>query len=174
MVQVGTYLVEPANIAANELPGAIAIVPSGEIARDFLDSVNFPNFVASLITGVFQAIVDVSIRQMDAFAELVSNVAKTADQFAKDHITDETARDWLATVYPDYLERDSESGAVRLLPGVNRAEALKRFRFLPLPCPIKKLGPAEIEKALVPAARRRIAANRQQLLATMVLMGANR
>jgi hypothetical protein len=36
------------------------------------------------------------------------------------------------------------------------------------------LGPEQIETALVPAARRRIVVTRQQLVATMLLMGINR
>lgn len=174
MAKIGAYLVEPEDLVASQLPGAIAIVPVGKVAGDLLNAVNFPAFVAGLINGVFQAIVDSSIQQMDAYSELLGNVAKTVDQFAKENISDQKARDWLAITYPDYLEREAKSGDLQLVTGFDRAQALKRFRLLPLLCPLKKLGPAEIEDVLVPAARRRMAADRQQLLATMVLMGVNR
>jgi hypothetical protein len=174
MVKIGTYLAEPESRPANQLPGALAIVPSPETVRDFLNEVNFPSFVATLINGVFQAIVDSSIRQMEAYGELLAEVAKSVDQFAKDAVNDEIARDWLTATYPDYLVRDTASGSLRPKPDFDRAMALRRFRLLPLHCPIRKLGPAEIESILVPAARQRVAASRQQLLATTVLMGVNR
>jgi hypothetical protein len=80
MVKIGAYPVEPENVAANQLPGSIAIVPVGAVAGNFLDAVNFPAFVASLINGVFHAIVDSSIRQMEAYVGLLSKVAKTVER----------------------------------------------------------------------------------------------
>src|SRR5262245_28371183 len=53
----------------------------GEVARATLNAIDFPSFVASLIQGTFKAIVDASIQQMEAYAELLKNVAKTVDQF---------------------------------------------------------------------------------------------
>jgi hypothetical protein len=58
MVRIGAYLAEPGGITANCLPGAISAVPSrtaAQPAHDLLDAVNFPEFVAGLIRGVFQA-----------------------------------------------------------------------------------------------------------------------
>jgi hypothetical protein len=43
--------------------------------------VDFPEFVADLIGGVFEAMVDVSIQQMDAYADLLKNVARGVDGF---------------------------------------------------------------------------------------------
>ena len=163
MVKVATYLAEPEGIPANTLPGAVAFV-------SLVDAVDFPQFVGSLIQGVFQAVVDSSIRQMEDYAKLMANVADTVDQFADDEITENSARDWLATTYPDYLEGDGE---LKLAPKFDRAEAIKRFRLLPLSTPLRKLAPQDVEKVLVPAARRRIAVQRQQLLATMVMMGTS-
>lgn len=171
-VRIGSYLVEPEGLPGNRLPGALAAIPSQ--AQDFLAEVNFPQFVASLIHGVFQAIVDVSIKQMEAYAELVKSVSKTLDQFAKDNLSDDESRDWLAATYPDFFECAPKSRRLRLRPGLDPSQALPRLNLLPLDNPIEALDPDEIEKKLVPAARRRIAATRQHLLATMVLMGINR
>jgi hypothetical protein len=81
-------------------------------------SVDFPNFVADLLQGTFESIVNASIRQMEAYAELLRNVAKSVDEFMRDNEVSGVADD------------DSS--------------------------------------------RRRLAADRQQQLATMVLMGINR
>ena len=43
--------------------------------------IEFPDFVGDLIDGVFNAIVEASIRQMEAFADLLAVVAAQIDQF---------------------------------------------------------------------------------------------
>jgi hypothetical protein len=64
------------------------------------DEIDFPAFIAGLIHNTFDAIVDASIRQMEAFADLVSSVARTAADFARDNVTDNAARDWRASIRP--------------------------------------------------------------------------
>ena len=175
LVRIGAYLAEPEGIRAQRLAGAITTIPAQAAGRTGLAAkVDFPEFVAGLIQGVFQSIVDASIRQMEAYGELVKSVAQSVDEFTASGISDEGARVWLAETYPECLEHDAHSGGLRLRPGVDCAEALPRLRLLPLPGSLRKLGPEEIEKKLVPAARRRLAAGRQRLAATMVLMGINR
>ncbi len=101
--------------------------------------VDFPAFVRDLVHGVFDAIVDASIQQMDAYAEMVAGVARAAVRFLEENVSDDDARAWLDAT----------------LPGIDGA------------------GEATTAVAL-DAARRSIAKQRQQLLATMVLMGVNR
>jgi len=43
------------------------------ITRDTLNAVAFPTFVADLIKGTFQAIVNASIQQMEAYGQLLAN-----------------------------------------------------------------------------------------------------
>src|SRR5436309_3595955 len=69
-----------------------------------VQKVDFPKFVGGLIQNVFQAIVDSSIQQMRAYGELVSNVAKTVEEFAQDNISENNGRDWLAQRFPDKLD----------------------------------------------------------------------
>src|SRR5262249_14945848 len=65
-----------------------------------VNEINFPEFVASLVHGTFDAMVDASIRQMEAYSSLVSAVAKTVDQFTEENVSPNQARDWLASRYP--------------------------------------------------------------------------
>ena len=51
------------------------------MTRDTLDAIAFPVFVADLINSTFDAIVDASIRQMEAYGQLLANVSQTVDQF---------------------------------------------------------------------------------------------
>jgi hypothetical protein len=166
--RIAVYLVEPEGMRATDLPGAVAPL-AGLVAE-----IDFPAFVSSLIDGVFQAIVDASIEQMRAYAELVRNVAQTVDQFASAATSDEAARHWLATTYADCFELDTRTGKLRLRTGVDCADNLPRLRLLTRQKSLRKLGPNDVEKKLVPAARRGMAAGRQQLLAAMTLMGINR
>src|SRR5438132_764609 len=65
MVRIGAYLAQPEEIRANRLAGALAMIPPATAGfTDLLADVNFPQFVAGLIHGVFQAIVNSSVQQM--------------------------------------------------------------------------------------------------------------
>lgn len=158
--------------------GGFTPVAASNVARiteDTLNAIAFPTFVADLIKGTFQAIVDASIQQMEAYAELLSNVAKTVDTFMQDNITDNNARDWLAGAYPQVIRLDTSSGQPRLEPQEN-AEDQPAPNFggdLNVTEDVS-LDAETIEAVLIPAARRKLAQSRQQTLATMVLMGMNR
>src|SRR5262245_25912793 len=102
---------EPQPVAPAEEPPLLDSQSSGakkESATDALgrragalsDELDFPAFVASLVNGTFDAMVDSSIRQMESFAELVAAVAKPLDQFAAENVTMNQARDWLVEQYP--------------------------------------------------------------------------
>ena len=151
---------------------------TGSVARiteDTLNAIAFPTFVADLVKGTFQAVVDASIQQMEAYGELLANVAKTVDEFMGDNITDNQARDYLANRYPQVIRLDTSQGAPQLQPTDNADD-------VPPPNIRGDLNLAEdvsldnetMETVMVPAARRQLAQSRQQVLATMVLMGINR
>ncbi|MGQ0564370.1 MAG: hypothetical protein ACT4OK_04785 [Gemmobacter sp.] len=146
-----------------------------KITEDTLNAIAFPTFVADLIKGTFQAIVDASIQQMEAYGTLLANVAKTVDQFMADNITDNNARDWLAGAYPRQVRLDTSSGqpVLRKAEGADDAPAPDYQTDLNVGSDFS-LEDDSIEETLVPAARRKIAQSRQQTLATMVLMGMNR
>ena len=119
MAKIANYLVADASSGADRL----------------VTDVDFPDFVSNLLNGVFDAIVDSSIRQMEAYAKLVAGVAKSLDEFTNENISDNEARDHLLDRLPQFFPKSSTR--------------IKRRRV-------------------------RLASSRQQLLATMVLMGINR
>jgi hypothetical protein len=143
---------------------------------DQIKGVDFPKFVAGLIDGVFNAIVDSSIKQMQAYAELVKNISKSVDQYMKDNISENQARDHLANRYPEHLELDlnDEKPKVKTKQGHDENNMPDFFNDLGLSMPLDGLDDDKVEEVLVPAARKRMAMDRQQLLATMVMMGINR
>jgi hypothetical protein len=151
---------------------------TGSIARiteETLNAIAFPTFVADLIKGTFQAIVDASIQQMEAYGELLTNVAKTVDEFMADNISDGQGKDWLANAYPQVFRMDIDGEGARVTTREDApddsAQTLRRGLGLNED---PGLDDEDIEGMLIPAARRQLARSRQQLLSTMVLMGMNR
>ncbi|NKE67309.1 hypothetical protein RAMLITH_15900 [Ramlibacter sp. RBP-2] len=161
-----------------------------EQAVALIEGVNFPAFVSGLIEGVFHSIVKSSIEQMEAYGKLVADVSKSLNQFRDDNTTANQGRDHLVEQFPDLFELqmpgddpfasfgDSSAPAsprVALREGVDERQAVARVNAsLPLDKPVTKLDDELVEALLVPAARTQIATGRQQLLATMVMMGINR
>jgi len=146
----------------------------GRITQETLRAVAFPTFVADLIRGTFNAIIDSNIRQMEAFGALLRNVGGTVDDFMNSNISDAQAKDWLQSQYPEHLQvqngqlvpaPEPESGAERRPPNLRRDLHLEGD---------VEIDESSIEEMLVPAARRRLAETRLQMLSTMVLMGVNR
>jgi hypothetical protein len=154
------------------------------IAGALLQAVNFPDFVSGLINGVFHSIVDSSIKQMEAYGKLVADVAKSLNQFRDENVTENQGRDHLVEQFPDMFMIDVDTGAegetgprVRLRDGVDEHAALQKVNSMPMEGgPLKSLDleDPETEGRVVQAARTQLATSRQQLLATMVLMGINR
>jgi hypothetical protein len=155
--------------------GGGAVGRAGEVARATLSAIDFPQFVAALIQGTFQAIVDSSIQQMEAYAKLLQSAATTVDRFMDDQISDGQARDYLAEQHGGFFTRDT-SGAfpvLRVRQDRRGGELPSFLRDLGFDTP-QDIDDDAVEQVVVPATRRRIAEERQQTLATMVLMGINR
>lgn len=153
------------------------------VAGVLLQQVNFPAFVSGLINGVFHSIVQSSIEQMEAYGRLVADVAKSLNQFRDENVSENQGRDYLVEQFPDTFMIDVDTGEegagprVRLREGVEESAALQKVSSLPVeggPLKSMDLEDEAIEQKLVQAARTQLATSRQQLLATMVLMGINR
>jgi hypothetical protein len=156
--------------------GAVAARQGSQAFTEMINQVNFPRFVAGLIDGVFNAIVSSSIKQMEAYAELVKNVSKSVDQYMKDNVSENNARDYLADRYPQVFEVDIEGKKPKLKKRdeVDEDNLPDFASDLGMKDKIDSLDDETIEEKIVPAARRRVAMDRQQLLATTVMMGVNR
>jgi hypothetical protein len=131
--------------------------------------------VAALVHGTFDAIVDATIRQMEAFADLVSAVAKDVEQFTNENVTPNQAKDWLAKQYPQDLQVSFNDGQPSLQPRGTQDNLDNAPPWLSeYGLDGQLLSTELIDEQLVPMARKRIGQNRLQTLATMVLLGMNR
>jgi len=155
-----------------------------EVAGLLLNKVNFPTFVASLIQGVFQAIVSSSIQQMEAYSTMIASVAKSLQQFRDDNVTENQGRDHMVEKFPDVFEigaddfGDNPGPRLKLRDGVEESDALRRVNgaldFQDGQLKSMDLSDETAELAIVTAARTQLARQRQQLMASLVLMGINR
>lgn len=155
------------------------------VAGALLQSVNFVEFVGGLIQNVYVAIVDASIKQMQAYAEMVSSVAKSVDEFKRDNISSNQGRDYVVDQFPDLFDISTEGDffgegkgepRVVLRDGVDEREAAERVSSefnLGADAP-RGLDSDTLEKIIVPAAQMQLALSRQRLLAITMLMGINK
>lgn len=167
-----------------------AIEQGTEQFGELIGKVDFPSFVGGLIENVFQAIVTSSIEQMRAYGEMLKSVSQSVDDFARENITDNNARDWLVDTYPDAFEISTggddfamggfgdESGPPQPRVVARGEDADARLRSvsqdLGLDKEVTDLSDEQSEAALVRGARIAMAKSRMQLLASMILLGINR
>lgn len=162
-----------------------------------LNAVSFPRFVGELITGVFKAMNDSNQEQLTAYIDLIKNVAATTSGFADANISLTAARNWLAETFagifevrqdePDEFDNLAEmsdeerrewqaeqdaSTRLVLVPGASMpSEAALRLR---LGLDRGTSVPSGEPEQLVPIARAAMARSRQEMLASMVMMGLQR
>ena len=145
------------------------------VPDELLDAVDFPAFVSDLVRGVFQAIADASIEQMEAYADLLESVTQSVDQFREGNATDDQAIDYLTTTFPDVFARANNKGhTVEKRRGATEDRWALALTVLGLPDATHMLKTDTLSDRLVQATRRHLVRERQQLLATMVLIGIQR
>ncbi len=165
----------PAQSSGSKAPPATETI--GRRAGTLTDELDFPEFVASLIHGTWDAMVDSSIRQMDAYSDLVSAISKPVEQFRDENVTDAPARDWLAAQHPGDLALYEGGSGKRLAPRTSADDQ----GGAPSPAWLSDYGldgqeltADTVEEHLIPVARDRMARDRMQTLATLVMLGMNR
>jgi len=140
------------------------------VMKGLVNTVDFPQFVAGLIDGVFTSIVNSSIRQMHEFGRFLEGVVKSVEDFAQDHIQPAQARQYLQSKFPGAL--NMESG--RLVSADSGDQPAPDFQAALGMTDKPDLDSEEGEQKLVLAAQLKLARMRQQELSQLVLMGINR
>lgn len=153
----------------NDLPSA---------AGAMVEELDFASFVASLVQGTFDAIVDSSIRQMEAFSALVSSLSQTVEDFSRDNVSTNQVRDWLIDRHPADLQLvmpRSPGQAPRILPRAGQYDDAQSPDWLAdYGFAGEDLSEELIETRLVPVARQRLGEERMRSLASMALMGLHK
>ncbi|WP_066585781.1 hypothetical protein [Sphingomonas pruni] len=155
----------------------------GRRAGALSDEIDFPAFVASLVHGTFDAIVDSSIKQMEAFADLVSAVSKPLDQFAQENVTQGQARAWLVEQYPRDVTLVQNGGDYTLAPLTKPSggsgddgsgDTSEPSWLADFGEDGNEFSADTLENNILPKARERVAQQRLSTLSTMVLLGMQR
>lgn len=149
----------------------------GRRAGALSDELDFPEFVGSLLQGTWSAMVDSSIRQMESYADLVAAISKPLAQFREENVSANQARDWLVAQYPADVGLVQEPSGPALAPSGTADE----FGDAASPGWLGEYGLAGqpltaelLEGTLLPMVRDRLAGDRMQTLATLVMLGMNR
>lgn len=165
-------------VPASATPATVKPQATETIARRtgaMVNEVDFPGFVAQLVHGTFDAIVDASIRQMESYSSMVAAVSKTVDQFTEENVSPNQARDWLATHYPGDVVLLLPDGGARTAPQLApRTEGTQPGWLADYGLADEDLTTELLEQSVLPQVRNKVGGERQQLLATMVLLGMNR
>jgi hypothetical protein len=176
-----------AQTAGQQFSGVSASKVAGT-TQAILNAVSFPRFVTDLINGVFRAMVDSNRQQMASYVDLIKNVAASLDGYTENNLGQDQARQWLVDTFPGSFEiqggadedtdpedraDENASAQVRMKDGASMPseEALRGALGLG---PDESVPSGDPEKSLMPFARRAIARQRQQVLASMVMMGMQR
>ncbi len=167
------------------------------ITKNVLNAVSFPRFVTDLINGVFKAMLDANAQQMNQYVQLLNAVSASAEGFERTQFGLVQVRQWVADHFPESIEYDAPDPEdmpkpgekmdadeladlqeemanikLRLRPGASMPGQEEVRATLGVP-PEESIDASNPEK-LVPFARRYLARQRQQQLATMVMMGMQR
>jgi hypothetical protein len=168
----------PLAVAANasQIHGMSAVRGAAGTLRATRDAIDFPGFVTSLITGVFQSVQTSNIQQLQAFSDLLEAVSGSLGDFAATQITDERARAWAAGRFPQLaIEGEGEGAHLALKPNTEPPPAQDVARILEAkPGEVRSLDGDDVDGTLVPLVRRKLARDRQSMLSTMILMGMQR
>ena len=183
--------------AASDTFSGAAVGRIASTTQGILQAVSFPRFVGELITGVFKAMNDSNQQQLTAFVDLIRNVAATTEGFADANIGVSGARSWLAERFPGSFEvrgadddgfdnpaemTEEERAEWQAERDANTRLVLRPGAEMPSESALRTalgLGPGESlptgdPEGLVGPAAMVLARNRQQMLATMVMMGMQR
>jgi hypothetical protein len=142
------------------------IEQAGQLAGEFIDEIDFPKFVRDLVKGVFDANLEVTVKQMEAFQKLLKTATKELTAFIT-KIDDTAAFGYLAENQPDLFSMDFPSDGETDNDG-NPRPVLTDKDGTKL-----DLGDNEV-KAKIMEAKIAMAREQRALLREVILMGVTR
>ena len=160
--------------AAGDIHRRTAVNSAAGVLQATRQAIDFPGFVTSLISGVFQAMTTSTIQQLEAYANLLTAINTSTSAFAAGNITPGRAATWAASQFAQFqitgdppqlaLKDDAEMPTAQELRSALEASAEE----------VSEIAEDNLEETLLPLVSRKLARERQSMLATMVLMGMNR
>ena len=160
-----------AQTAGNQL-GMQAVQASSGVMRNMRDSIDFPEFVTSLISGVFQAILKSSTYQVGSMVDLLDNVSATSDEF-NSRVDDGEVLRWAAAKF-NFLT--VTQGSLGLRQGVELSTVAPQLQSAldASEDEISSVDEGSLDETLMPLIKRKMGRDKQAILGTMVQMGLQR
>jgi hypothetical protein len=93
---------------------------AGQQIQSLRQALDFPEFVTSLISGVFQSITRSNVQQLEAISDLLGTVQASTEDFASQQIRPEQAAAWALARFP-FLSA-GEGGALSVRGDVDLTE----------------------------------------------------
>ena len=165
-------------VGARPLAASLAAGDFAGVLRGTRDAIDFPGFVTSLVTGVFQAMTTSTIQQLQAYADLLEAVTASGPEFAAAQITPGRAAQWAAARFPAFVANPAageEGGVLTVRDDGDMPDSEELAKALEATeDEVSSVDDADLDGTLIPLIRRKLGRDRQAMLATMVLQGMNR
>jgi hypothetical protein len=121
------------------------------------------------------SIVESSIHQMQEYGKFLESVVKSVEEFANEHVEDGAAQDYLVSKFPGAVDKKVVDGIAQVVLNDDMEEGtMPDFQSLLNLASKPDLDDENVGKQLVQGAKIQMAKQKQQLLATMALLGINR
>jgi hypothetical protein len=158
---------------AGEQLGLQAARNAGATITALKDAINFPQFVTSLISGVFQAVTHSTLSQLEALGDLLDNVSKSAEEFTDANVDDASAIAWALGKLP-FLTSDGSGLTVRDGTDLEQQAGALKSALDASEDEVSSIDPGDLGTTLLPLVKRRMGKSRQANLATLVQLGLQR
>lgn len=146
---------------------------AGDTFKAIREAIDFPNYVSSLISGVFQAITQASIKQVEGLISLLDHVSSPAEDFANAEVKDDDAARWAAqrfsflSLTDDGLAMSGEASLAEHRDAIRGALAATDRE-------VAALDEGDLAGTLLPLVRRKLGRDRQAMLGTLIQLGLQR
>jgi hypothetical protein len=151
-----------------------AVNNAGKTIQDLRKALDFPTYVTSLISGVFQAITTSNINQITALSDMLDNISASQEEFSSSNIRERDVVQWAVQKFPFIKSSDGVSLELGEVDDFNAKKPLIKSALSASESEMAKIDEGDLMGTLGPLVQRKIGRDRQQILATLVQMGLQR
>ncbi len=146
---------------------------AGKAIQDIKNAIDFPTYVSSLISGVFRAITESSIKQVESLIDLLDHVSQPAEDFAAAEIATDAAAVWAAARFPFLTAGD---GALTVRGDADLSDHKPEIKraLAATDAEVDAIDDSDLVNTLLPLVRRKLGRDRQGMLATLIQLGLQR